>query len=417
MTTWVEVTVTTAAAEPVRLRLVEYETTIEDLPDPDVRRLQAAAGSALSVAPTGQAGQWAITAGSYVGSLVLPEVHVLIRPKIRPENVFLLLEVGLPPSAWGEGAFAYSSSHDLLPAVVSFFARTVDATLARGVLRSYREHRERLIALRGRIDIAEQLRHPGIPSPLACRFDEYTADIAENQFLRAGLRRVLRVPGVDPAARRLVLRNLSRLDEVEDVPIKVDDLDRMVFTRLNRHYEPALRLAALILRNLTLVDQTGKTEACTFLVDMNDVYQRFVAGRLRRLLADRLDVVEEPLEYLGAGRRIPMAPDLVFRMAGRDVYVGDAKYKLTAGTSARASDYYQLLAYTTAMDLDEGVLVYCLSDGEQPDNTVVVRHAGKRLVMYKVDLTGSPDDVEASMAGLADFVWERARPPVLAAVS
>lgn len=405
-------------AERLRLPpLVEYETTEVALTESVARRLSAAAGPALTVIPAREPERWAITASSWVGSIVLPEVEALIRPKIRPENVFLLLEVGLPRSAWGDDLYRYATNRDLLPAVVGFFARTVDTTLSRGVLRSYREHHDRLVALRGRIDIAEQLRRPAIASPIACQYADYTADIVENRLLRAALRRVLRVPGVQPDAHRTVLRSLARLEEVQDVPIRPEHLDDIHFTRLNRHYEPALRLAALILRNLTLVDQQGATDACTFLVDMNDIYQRFIAHRLRRLLAGRLDLIEEPPVPLGERRRVPMYPDLVFQRNGEPVYVGDAKYKLTAGTTARASDYYQLLAYTTAMNLDEGVLVYCLSDDQQPESTVVARNSAKRLVMYRVDLRGSVSDIETTMEHLADFIWDRTRPRRLAAVS
>src|SRR5690606_39584702 len=44
------------------------------------------------------AGRWRVTASSYVGSLVVDGVELLIRPKINPENLFLLLEPGLPRS-------------------------------------------------------------------------------------------------------------------------------------------------------------------------------------------------------------------------------------------------------------------------------------------------------------------------------
>ena len=80
--------------------------------------------------------RWRVTATSRVGSLVVDGVELLIRPKINPENLFLLLEPGLPPEAWRVEAFDYDVSSDLLPSVIAFFARTVETTLGRGVLRS-----------------------------------------------------------------------------------------------------------------------------------------------------------------------------------------------------------------------------------------------------------------------------------------
>ena len=84
-------------------------------------------------------------------------------------------------------------------------------------------------------------------------------------------------------------------------------------------------------------------------------------------------------------------PDLRFRhpRSGSVTYVGDIKYKLTADATARSADYYQLLAYTTALNLPEGVLIYCQADGGEPAGEVTVRHAGKKLHVRALDLSGS----------------------------
>lgn len=389
--------------------LVQYGTTRVQLSEERARRLAATTAGALTVATDPEPGWWSITAAEMVGSLVVDDLRVLIQPKIPPENLFLLLEVGLPEAAWRREAYDYATRSDLLPAIVSFFARTVETTLARGVLRSYRQHAEPLDALRGRIDVAELVKVPGRVAPVPCRFDEFTVDIAENRYLRAAVRRSLKVAPVPPEDRRRLLRQLVELEDVADVPTLPDDLDRIVLTRLNQHYEPGLRLARLLLENLTLADQTGTTSASSFLVDMNKLYERFVTERLRRALRGRLEVRAEPPVHLDRGRRVLMKPDLEFRRRGETVFVGDLKYKLTGDARARTADYYQLLAYTTALDLPEGVLVYCLADGGIPAGTVTVRHAGKRLHLHALDLQGSAAHIDAEVTRLADWIDSMAR--------
>ena len=204
------------------------------------------------------------------------------------------------------------------------------------------------------------------------------------------------------------MQQLVALEEVSDVPVVADDIDRIVITRLNAHYEPALRLARLIIASLTLVDQRGGTTASSFIVDMNDLFQRFVTERLRRALEGRLAVVAEPAAHLGEGRRVRMEPDLRFDQGTTPVFVGDVKYKLTADARARSADYYQLLAYTTALDLPEGVLIYCLADGGRPESSITVRHAGKILHTKAIDLTGSTAAVASAVAGLAAWIADRA---------
>lgn len=138
-----------------------------------------------------------------------------------------------------------------------------------------------------------------------------------------------------------------------------------------------------------------------------ELFERFVTSRLRRALRGRLEVRSEPPVHLAHGGQVRMKPDLEFRRRGATTYVGDIKYKLTADARARNADYYQLLAYTTAMDLPEGLLIYCLADGGRPERSVTVRQAGKVLHTRAVDLTGAPPAVSAELEALADWIWSR----------
>ena len=391
------------------ITLYEYERISHRLSESQSRRLASVGKGAITVEPEAQHGYYSITAQNMVGTLVVDDLRVLIRPKIHPENLFLLLEVGLNPDAWRQEAFDYATSADLLPSVIAFYARTLETTLARGLLRSYRHTEERPVALRGRIDTAAQFRQAGILVPVACRFDEYTSDIAENRYLKAATLLALRIPGVAPEDRRRLLREVVSLEDVADVHVQPDDLERIVFTRLNAHYQPALRLARLLLANLTLADRRGHHAASSFLVDMNQLFEDFVTQRLRRALRGRLEVASQLSTYLATRNQVLIRPDLVFRRQGHEVLVADIKYKLTDDARARTSDYYQLLAYTTALDLPEGLLIYCLPDGGRRQDVVTVRHAGKRLHTWAIDLTGRPSAVVSEISNLAGWIHGRAR--------
>jgi len=386
----------------VALREYEHEDAV--LPDRAVSDLVLAAGDRLRVGATAVPGTVRITASSYVGTIVTPDVEVRVRPKVPLENLFLMLDVGLPPDAWRAETALFGTDRDLLPAVALFFARTLERTLASGLLRSYRSENDRLVALRGRIDLPAQLRHPGLETPIACAFEEYTADIIENRYLKSAVRRLLRVPRVSGIARRGLLQQLARFEEVAGVSVEPDATDRMHFTRINQHYRPSLRLARIVLENLTLTDREGSAPSTSFMIDMNDLFQRFLADRLRRALHGTLRVVEEPTTYLDVEQQVRMYPDLVFSRNGRTVYVGDAKYKLSDSGLARNADYYQLLAYTTALGLPAGILVYCQADGEEPARSITTIRAGKRLVTYPLDLSGPCMAVEASVVRLASAI-------------
>ena len=424
------------SVRPLTLR--EYGREVLELSDEQAGSLNRVGdGQYLSVEPGEQPGHWQVAARNYVGSVNVAGLQVLVQPKIPLRNLFLLLEVGLPEQHWDD--VLYETNSDLLPALVASFARTTKTTLARGLYHSYREERDRLVALRGRIDIARQLAQPGVAIPTACKFTEFTADLIENSYLKAAVSRSLRVAGVLPIDRRRLMQHLVTLDDVGDVHHSHDDYDRVVFTRLNQHYEPALRLARLVLANLTLQDDIGATQAPSFMLDMNELFERFVTERLRRALRGRLEVKDQHRDKLDEDGAVAIKPDLLFRAGGSPRFVADIKYKLTGeDASGRHPDYYQLLAYATALDLPEGVLIYCLdanraddsdSDGASattsppvssmpaegtPDDSlpglrsIRVRNVGKVLHTYALDLSGTAEDVAMNLDRLADWIEDQA---------
>jgi 5-methylcytosine-specific restriction enzyme subunit McrC len=393
------------------IELREYQSAVVRMPATAARDVAEVSGGKVTVGVGPEPGTWAVTASGWVGTVVTPGFELLVRPKVPLHSLFLMLDVGLPPDAWQPATFAFGTDRNLLAAMAAFYARTAEQAVGRGLRRDYRQEEGRLVTLRGRVDLAAQLRTPGAVSPVACRFDEYTADILENRALKAAARRLLRLPGVRPATRRLLERLVVQLDEVADVAVEPSAVDRIVFNRLNRHYEPALRLAALVLRNTSLLDRVGAADASAFLLDMPTLFQRWLTDRLARHLRRRLSIVSEPLVHLGDHRRVPMLPDFVFHdPEGRVVYGGDAKYKLTSDGRGRNADYYQLFAYLTALRLREGVLIYCQAD-DAPDREVVVSHVGTRLWTYPLSLAGPVDEVEGAVSDLAGWLVEHADAP------
>ncbi|MCZ7528902.1 MAG: McrC family protein [Acidimicrobiia bacterium] len=184
------------------------------------------------------------------------------------------------------------------------------------------------------------------------------------------------------------------------------------FSRLNIHYEPAVRLAALVLERRSMRHSAGDVSASAFLIDMNRVFEAFLETRLAQALRGRLDVRGQWRTRLDDDGRVAMRPDLVFRDGGQIVFVGDAKYKVTKDLVGVTSDLYQLLAYTAALDLPEGVLVYGHGDEEEPPPTNVdVSNAGRRLHVRRIDLRGPASAITGSVDRLADWIVERSRTP------
>lgn len=170
-------------------------------------------------------------------------------------------------------------------------------------------------------------------------------------------------------------------------------------SRLNTRYQPALRLAELVLRATSIEYDDGPIVANGLLLDMPAVFQGFLTTALRETLVAHYGgrVVQEPPIALDVARRVTMKPDIVWRYGGRDTAVIDAKYKWEGGTG----DLYQMLAYCTALRLRRGYLVYAASELGATATVHVVRNAGVDIICHALDLAVPPAEVLAQVRGLA----------------
>ena len=83
-------------------------------------------------------------------------------------------------------------------------------------------------------------------------------------------------------------------------------------------------------------------------------------------------------------------------------FVGDVKYKNLTGRAVPNSDMYQLLAYSTALGLPGGLLIYAKDEAER--RTYQVRHSGAVLEVEALDISGTLDKALARVVRLADKV-------------
>lgn len=369
---------------PMRtISLTEYASKAEALSERELEQIRAT--GLVAISPR-SAGLYDLRADSTVGTVVFSDLRLLIRPKVGLPNVFFLLSYGAGLTKWREEPFPFAED-DFFDAIAWLIEAEVRRAARTGLLRDYREREEALATLRGRIDLAAQLRHrQGQPIPLECRYQEYDEDTELNRVVKAALRRLLRVPGLDRQLA-LELRHHYRLfAAVADVDYSPSVVPKLAFGRLNEAWRPSARLAQLILRADSVRDATGSVAAISFTVDMNKLFERFV----ETIVDEEASLQGWELKAQGKRRLTPsvrMQPDLILRRGGVDWAVGDAKYKRLAPADWPHADLYQLLAYCVALRLSRGLLIYAEA-GHLRRETVA--EIGITLDVLGVDLAAAP---------------------------
>ncbi len=315
-----------------------------------------------------------------------------------------LVSYAIGRGRWFDDVARLAGAELIVEAVAIAFARHLRTALGRGVLRDYRRYEDSLHAVRGRVRFDDQLRvRLGIAPPIEVAYDEFTEDIEENRLLRAALDRLRRFPMRSRFPARQLRPHEVALTDVQLVAYDARALPEIHFTRLNEHYRDAIALAKLILEGTSYELEGGEVRATAFLIDMNKVFEDFVVIALREALA--LTATEFPQGarrrhvHLDGRGRVGLQPDLSWWDAATCDFVGDVKYKRTTVEGIENADIYQLLAYTVALGLPRGLLVY--GAGVETPVTHEVLQAGKQLLVRTLDVAQDPATILENVQDLA----------------
>lgn len=359
--------------------------------------------ASLEPAP-GETETYHLTPGSTVGALEIGGLSVSIQPKLPIGRVLHLASYAMGAVDFRKERFDFEEQSNLVEALVPVLTRAARRAFARGLLHGYRTEEEPLQIVRGRIRVADQIRRRfSVPLPVEVRYDDFTDDVLANRLVKAAADRLGKLRIRSPQSRLDLGWVAATLDNVSLVEFPANAVPEVRFDRLNEHYREVVTLARLILRHASIETGRGRARANGFLMDMNVVFQEFVTRALREELAlsersFRSDSRLPPI-HLDEAYRVRLRPDLTWWDGSACTFVGDAKYKRVRYERVPNADLYQLFAYTTALDLPGGLLIY--AEGEADNITHHVQNAGKRLEVATVDLSGTIADLESEIRRLA----------------
>lgn len=399
-----------------RLTLTEFKTQPAVALSVDERDAVRRLYPGIRLEPTlGSEGRYDLTPDQRIGLVCLPGLVIEVRPKVPMSSVLFLLSYACDAADWFDQQPEFAHELDLVELLAIMLARMVQQATRRGLLNGYQCVDDSLQGPRGRILFDEQIRRRrGISPPIEVRYEVFTSDIVENRLLLAALAAMGRIPLRSDSAKRELFRAQRLFGAVERLHFAPAAVPDVVFTRLNRHYQPAVSLASLLLRSTSLDLDAGGVRGSAFLIDMNTAFERFVRSALRAAL----DVDEArfpdrpPRARLDEAGVVPLNPDLCLLEDRRVAWVGDAKYKRLPVGAYRNADLYQILAYAVALDLPGGTLIYAADEGVSAAEHIVVED-GKRLQVVALDLLAPPAKVLQQIGAIADRVGLATAQPTL----
>lgn len=386
--------------------LIEHERRVLQLEPETVFHLQREFSKELEVRPTGVSGSFEVKATQFAGAIVAPGLELRILPKCGIKNLFFLLGYAYRLARIRKELVLQEEVDDVREFLVQIVVRQLEDLLQRGMRREYLEKDDDLKVLRGRLLLDTLVRRaPGRELSIPCRFEDFTPDVPANQVFRHTLDRLPPSKSLELQGRRLRLMKLLRSVSLRAFTSR--EVDEFQYDRLNAHYEAPHQLCRILLEASGMEGRAGNRNLSSFLIDMNQVFEQFVAGWLEERLPRDLVLRTQSRSSLDLRGAIEIRPDLIASRRGLDVFVGDTKYKRPDGKKPRVSDAYQILAYCRARELRTGLLIYP-SDSTGFER-FPVRDGGNTIEFVGVSLIGDPAEIEESMEALLGRVLSSVR--------
>jgi 5-methylcytosine-specific restriction enzyme subunit McrC len=350
------------------INLSEYkpqELSRQELPLEAAQQIRDKYDGKVSIEPTSfqPDADWRIKSEGWIGYIPLnDELGLRLSPKqgVTISNIFRMLEYAYDLNRFQleSGLVDLEFVEDLYERLAHILAGRILERGRRGYYRAYQSKSARLSCVRGRIDLRRACSSPWQAMPF-CHFEEHTADVEENRILAWTLSQILRsgicscrtLPTVRQAYHRLA--QSARIE-----PVMPSDCVKRFYSRLNRDYEPMHALCRFFLECRGPGHEAGNRKMIPFLVNMNRLFELFVARWLEKNLnGERYsgqcqeEVQIDPL--LNINFRIDLS--ILDRESGSCALVMDTKYKVG---NPNAGDIEQLAAYAEAKGCREAILVY-----------------------------------------------------------
>lgn len=293
--------------------------------------------------------------------------------------------------------------HEVL---INQFLNTVSVLIKRGIRNDYVPVRGEEPFLKGRLQVAEQIRKPvGRQHLFLIEYDEFIPDRAENRLIHSAL---VKVSKQSKDSENLRLAN-EFLFVFGDIPLSNNyqlDFSRWLDRdRTMVHYRPVKEWCEFILNDKSPYSLAGAHHGISYLFPMNTLFEKYVATTLGRKLDKSFQLQEQASseflveQYRDNDRQkmFKLKPDIIIQQGNSVVSVLDAKWKLLNSAASEnkfgisQGDMYQLFAYGQKYMKGTGEMFLIYPESETFNKPLPVFSFDKNLKLWVVPFVWGND--------------------------
>ncbi|MHB8790161.1 MAG: McrC family protein [Desulfobulbaceae bacterium] len=341
------------------------------------------------IKPANYMGHQALQVQNFVGVLQTPfhsQIEILPkifnhegksfgRNKVRSILVRMLSFLRNSPFRQSGKAMLFDVDIPLIELFLSYYLEELNKLVKKGIRSDYIRSRENLPFMRGKLLVAQQIRHNIVHQHrFFVEYDEFRLNRPENRLIKSSLELISSFIR-HSRSQRLCNEMLFAFDSVPPSCDYRSDFRRCSDDRSMAYYQHVLDWCRLILTNQSPLASSGSTKSISLLFPMEKIFEDYVAARLNQLFPGwqiRTQARQHYLARQGEKRCFLLKPDIVLEKGAVRI-VADTKWKILSQNPAEnfnysisQADLYQMYAYgnkyLNGQSKKEVYLIYPLAD-------------------------------------------------------
>lgn len=252
----------------------------------------------------------------------------------------------------------------------------------RGLEHNYINVAEEYVGIKGKIDFNASLNKNLFRQGRSiCYYDQFQVNILSNQLLKATLKRLIKIKGIDKDITSQLKTNYWKFANVEDIPVSLALFSHVQIHRNNSFYDFLLKICKLIIENTVLDETSGDYHFKDFVRDekaMAALFEAFVRNFYKKeqheFSVKREDIAWDAQGVDGGNLALlpKMQTDITLESDKRKIII-ETKYYVEAlnvhydSEKFKSHNLYQLYAYLRNIEASqshaqnnssEGILLY-----------------------------------------------------------
>lgn len=319
---------------------------------------------------------------SWVGIIQLPTLTIEILPKtdrtsqsseqqVRSILLYMIeCSLGISPDTNFDSKIETQNAN-LLHLLSRLFISLLEEIIRTGLIKKYRWNDElRSPVLKGKLLIDKQFKYNFIHiEKFACRFSAYDKNHLLHNIIKTALTHIEELYLPNDIYDK-ILNFKYYFENNTDIYVSDKIFSSIKWDRKNQHYFKAIQIARLLLSGLSPNFYNGKENIFSILVDMNELFESYIAAKIVEASKNTTSRVRVQREHTFWERKL-IRPDIILEFNGKKVVI-DTKWKLPANNYPADSDLKQMYVYNKVIGCSDAILLYpSLNQREQPSISII----------------------------------------------